>query len=190
MSILELLVLAVGLSMDVFAIAVCKGLAMKDATVKNCCIIGGWFGVTQAVMPFLGFILGQSFAVYIARFDHWIAFIVLGIIGILMIKESYGKDSDSAAASASISYKIMLPMAVATSVDALTVGITFSFLNVNIVSAVCIIGIITFLLGFTGTKVGRVFGTRLKSKAELCGGIILILLGTKILLEHLEIINF
>ena len=107
-----------------------------------------------------------------------------------MIKESYGKDSDSATASASISYKIMLPMAVATSVDALTVGITFSFLNVNIVSAVCIIGIITFILGFTGTKVGRVFGTRLKSKAELCGGIILILLGTKILLEHLEIINF
>ena len=188
MGVGELFILAVGLSMDAFAVAVCKGLAMERISLKNAGIVGLWFGGFQSLMPLIGYFLGYSFSGAIQSVDHWIAFALLGLIGLNMIKESRSDECDTA--SASLSFKVMLTMAVATSIDALAVGITFAFLTVDIVSAVCLIGITTFVLSMIGVKVGSVFGARYKSKAELAGGVILVFLGMKILIEHLGIISF
>ena len=183
MGIAELFILAVGLSMDAFAVSICKGLSMKRLNWKKCGIVGLYFGVFQAAMPLIGYALGVRFQKYIAAVDHWLAFILLGIIGLNMIKEALGQKEECE--SDSLDVKTMLVLAVATSIDALVVGITFAFLRVDIVPAVSFIGIITFTLSCIGVKVGNVFGTRYKSKAELCGGIILIGMGLKILIEHL-----
>ena len=188
MGLLELFILAVGLSMDAFAVSVCKGLALKRVTLKNALTCGIWFGGFQALMQLIGYVLGNQFADYITTFDHWIAFILLCIIGGNMIRDSFDKEEDSSGAS--LAFKAMLLLALATSIDALAVGVTFAFLKVDIISAVLFIGLITFTLSSIGVKVGSVFGAKYKSKAELAGGIILCVLGVKILLEHLGIIAF
>ena len=188
MTIFELFILAVGLSMDAFAVAVCKGLAIGRIQWKHVLIVGLWFGGFQALMPFLGWLLGAAFADRIARYDHWVAFILLGLIGANMVRESLDKDPEHV--NPSLGYKTMLIMAIATSIDALAVGVTFAFLEVRILPAVSFIGVITFLLSALGVKIGSIFGTKYKSKAELAGGVILILLGIKILLEHLGLLPF
>ena len=184
MGLFELFMIAVGLSMDAFAVAICKGLSVEKAKVKHGLIVGLYFGGFQAGMPLLGYFLGSSFAKYIENFDHWIAFVLLGIIGINMIRESGEAEEE---VNASFGFKAMLPMAVATSIDALAVGISFAIMQVQIGWAVTFIGIITFTLSAIGVKIGNHFGTKYKSKAELFGGIVLILLGIKILLEHLGV---
>ena len=189
MSILEILLLGIGLSMDAFAVSICKGLSTKKLQFKHYLIIGAWFGGFQALMPTIGYFLGSTFEQYITAFDHWVAFVLLAAIGANMIKESFsGEESET---SASIAFKTMLLMALATSIDALAVGITFALLpDVNVPLAVCLIGITTFLCSAAGLRVGNLFGLRYKAKAELAGGIILILIGLKILLEHLGVISF
>ena len=169
--------------MDAFAVSVCKGLAMPKCTFKKVAIVGLWFGGFQALMPAIGYILGAQFQEAIASIDHWIAFVLLALIGGNMIHEAL--DNDEEEADASLDVKTMFLLAVATSIDALAIGITFAFLKVNIIPAVCFIGIVTFIISFAGVKIGNVFGARYKNKAEIVGGIILILLGLKILLEHL-----
>ena len=189
MTLFELFLIAVGLSMDAFAVSVCKGLSTQKLKAKHYLTVGAWFGGFQALMPTLGYLLGSSFEMYINRFDHWIAFILLAAIGGNMIKESFEKDEDKL--DDSFAFKTMLLLAVATSIDALAVGITFALLpDVNIVAAVCFIGATTFILSAVGLKVGNIFGLKYKNKAEFVGGAILILIGLKILLEHLGIINF
>ena len=183
MSLLELFLVAVGLSMDAFAVSVCKGLAMRRLSLGKAAIIGLWFGGFQAGMPLLGFFLGKQFEAYITSIDHWIAFVLLSLIGISMIHEALSKEEEKA--DASLDVRTMFLLAVATSIDALAVGITFAFLQVHIVPAISFIGVTTFLLSAFGVKVGNVFGTKYKSKAEITGGIILIAMGLKILLEHL-----
>lgn len=190
MSMPELFVIALGLSMDAFAVAICKGLSMKRMSWKNAVITGLYFGGFQGGMPLIGYLLGTSFRGMITSVDHWIAFLLLGLIGAGMIKEALGREKDEAGQSDSFDVKTMVPLAVATSIDALAVGVTFAFLNVQIVPAVSFIGVITFLLGIAGVKIGNVFGLKFKAKAELAGGIILILMGCKILLEHLGILSF
>ena len=182
MSILELFLIAVGLSMDAFAVSICKGLAMRTMNWKNAWKAGLYFGGFQTLMPLIGYFLGSGFRDKITKIDHWIAFVLLIVIGLNMIKESREEDSD---ANDSFDVKTMLLLAVATSIDALAVGVSFAFLQVNIVAAVCFIGCITFAFGVAGVKMGNVFGTRYKSRAELAGGCILILMGVKILIEHL-----
>ncbi|MDD7185434.1 MAG: manganese efflux pump MntP family protein [Ruminococcus sp.] len=185
MSIFELFLLAVGLSMDAFAVSICKGLSMSRISLKKMIITGLWFGGFQALMPLTGYFLGSAFEKYIADFDHWTAFIFLSFIGINMIRESFSKDNQ---VDSSLGFKIMLAMAVATSIDALAVGITFGLLpDVNIIFAVSFIGIVTFIFSAVGVKIGNSFGMKYRSKAEISGGIILILIGTKILIEHLGI---
>ena len=186
MDLLTLLTLAVGLAMDAFAVSICKGLAMREKVLKKGVIVGLWFGGFQALMPTIGFFLGTQFKDQITSIDHWIAFVLLGLIGINMVKEALSNDEEQA--DDSIAVKEMFMLAVATSIDALAVRITFSFLNVHIVSAASMIGVCTFLISFVGVKIGNIFGTKYKSKAELAGGIILILLGFKILFEHLHIL--
>lgn len=186
MGILELLILAIGLSMDAFAVSVCKGLAMKKLEFKNMAIVGLWFGGFQALMPTIGYFLGVQFKNQITAIDHWIAFVLLGIIGANMIKEACSKDNEEEV-KANLDVKTMFMLAIATSIDALAVGITFAFLSVNLVHAVTFIGITTFILSAVGVGIGNIFGTKYKAKAEIAGGIILILLGIKILLEHLGI---
>ena len=186
MDFVTLLTLAVGLAMDAFAVSICKGLAMREKVLKKGIIVGLWFGGFQALMPTIGFFLGTQFKDQITSIDHWIAFVLLGLIGINMVKEALSNEEEQA--DDSIAVKEMFMLAVATSIDALAVGITFAFLNVNIVSAASIIGVCTFLISFAGVKIGNIFGTKYKSKAELAGGIILILLGFKILFEHLHIL--
>ena len=189
MDLLSLFILAVGLSMDAFAVSICKGLAMDHVTLKKAGIVGLWFGGFQALMPAIGYLLGATFEKYITAFDHWIAFILLVLIGSNMIKESFSKEEEHT--DASFAFKTMLLMAIATSIDALAVGVTFGLLpDVNIIAAITLIGSTTFILSGVGLKVGNVFGLRYKSKAELAGGIILILIGIKILLEHLGVISF
>lgn len=188
MSTLSLFILAAALSMDAFAVSVCKGLAMKRVSVKNALIIGLWFGGFQALMPAVGYLLGTQFDQYITSIDHWIAFVLLSFIGISMIKEAISTKDEEEETNPSLSVKTMFLLAVATSIDALAVGVTFAFLKVQIIPAVSFIGTITFLLSIVGVKVGNVFGTRYKAKAEIAGGIILILIGVKILLEHLAIL--
>ncbi|MBQ3487954.1 MAG: manganese efflux pump, partial [Clostridia bacterium] len=173
MTILELFILAVGLSMDAFAVAVCKGLAIGKINMKHALIVGLWFGGFQALMPLVGYLLGSSFAEYIAAVDHWIAMILLTLIGANMVRESLDRDPEHA--DPSLGFKTMLVMAVATSIDALAVGVTFAFLEVRILPAVSFIGVVTFLLSALGVKIGSIFGTKYKSKAELTGGVILIL---------------
>jgi putative Mn2+ efflux pump MntP len=180
MGIAELFVLAIGLSMDAFAVSICKGLSLGKITPKHMCIAGIWFGGFQALMPLIGYFLGSFFADMITKYDHWIAFALLVIIGGNMIKESFEKEEHL---DASMTVKSMFLLAVATSIDALAVGVTFAFLKVQIVPAVSFIGIITFVLSAIGVKIGSIFGTKYQSKAELCGGIILIIIGTKILLD-------
>lgn len=186
MDLLTLLTLAVGLAMDAFAVSICKGLTMREKVLKKGIIVGLWFGGFQALMPTIGFFLGTQFKDQITSIDHWIAFVLLGLIGINMVKEALSNDEEQA--DDSIAVKEMFMLAVATSIDALAVGITFAFLNVHIVSAASMIGVCTFLISFAGVKIGNIFGTKYKSKAELAGGIILILLGFKILFEHLHIL--
>ncbi len=183
MGLIELFLIAVGLSMDAFAVSVCKGLAMPKCTFKKAAIVGLWFGGFQALMPAIGYILGAQFQEAIASIDHWIAFVLLALIGGNMIHEALDNDEEEAVASLDV--KTMSLLAVATSIDALAIGITFAFLKVNIIPAVCFIGIVTFIISFAGVKIGNVFGARYKNKAEIVGGVILILLGLKILLEHL-----
>lgn len=183
----ELLLLGVGLSMDAFAVSVCKGLAMKKATLKAELTCGLWFGSFQALMPLIGFFLGTLFADAIQAFDHWIAFGLLALIGFNMLKEAFGDEEENA--DADLSVKTMFVMAVATSIDALAVGISLAMAgNVNIFIAITLIGITTFLLSAVGVAVGNIFGSRYEKKAEIAGGVILILLGIKILLEHLGIL--
>ncbi len=185
MSILSLFILAVGLSMDAFAVSMCKGLAMQKIKLKHCVICGVWFGGFQALMPLIGYLLGRNFRSYITKFDHWIAFVLLGFIGGNMVREALSKDEEDED-DASLDVKTMFLMAVATSIDALAVGVNFAFLpDTNIWAAVSFIGVITFTLSCFGVKIGSIFGTKFKSKAEIFGGVILILLGIKILLEHL-----
>lgn len=189
MSIVELLLIAVGLSMDAFAVSVCKGLSTQKLKPTHYLIIGAWFGGFQALMPLIGYFFGSTFEKYITSFDHWIAFVLLALIGGNMLKEGFSKDEENV--DPSFSFKTMLVLALATSIDALAVGVTFALLpDVNIVAAVSLIGCVTFALSAVGLKVGNIFGTKYKSKAEIAGGVILILIGLKILLEHLEIINF
>lgn len=186
MGIVELFILAVGLSMDAFAVSVCKGLSLGKIKIKHMCIAGLWFGGFQALMPLIGYLLGSSFSELVAKYDHWIAFVLLVLIGGNMIKEALGKDEDSM--DDSMGFKTMLLLAIATSIDALAVGVTFAFLDVSIVPAISFIGVVTFVLSAIGVKAGSLFGYMYKSKAELCGGIILILLGIKILLEGVGIL--
>lgn len=192
MGILEIFMLAVGLSMDAFAVSVCKGLCMRKATLKSQAICGAWFGGFQGLMPLIGYFLATLFADAIRDFDHWVAFILLGIIGFNMLKEAFSKetvDSCDVSGEADLSVKTMFIMAVATSIDALAVGISLAMAgDVNIWLAVALIGIVTFLLSAIGVKVGNVFGSRYEKKAQFCGGAILILLGLKILLEHLGVL--
>lgn len=193
MGIGELFLLAVGLSMDAFAVSVCKGLAMKKATLKAEATCGLWFGGFQALMPTVGFFLGALFADAIEAFDHWVAFALLAIIGINMLKEALEKkdeSGDNPEKDADLSVKTMFLMAVATSIDALAVGISLAMVgSVNIWLAAAFIGICTCLLSALGVKIGNVFGSRYEKKAELAGGAILILLGVKILLEHLGVLT-
>lgn len=180
MGITELFVLAIGLSMDAFAVSICKGLSLGKIKPKHMCIAGIWFGGFQALMPLTGYFLGSFFAGMITKYDHWIAFFLLVFIGGNMIKESFEKEEHL---DDSMTVKSMFLLAIATSIDALAVGVTFAFLKVQIVPAVFFIGIITFMLSAIGVKIGSIFGTKYKSKAELCGGIILIIIGAKILLD-------
>lgn len=186
MSIWDLFILAVGLSMDAFAVSVCKGLSLGKIKPKHMCIAGAWFGGFQALMPLIGYFLGSFFAEMIEKYDHWVAFVLLAIIGGNMIKESFDKDEK---VDSSMDVKSMLLLAIATSIDALAVGVTFAFLQVQIVSAVSFIGVITFIFSAVGVKIGSLFGTKYKSKAELFGGIVLVLIGIKILLEGIGVLG-
>lgn len=186
MSFFDLFVIGVGLSMDAFAVAVCKGLSLQKLSWSKAALVGAYFGAFQAGMPLLGYLLGTSFKNFITAIDHWIAFILLTVIGLNMIKESRNKDETGI--DDDLSVKTMVLLAISTSIDALAVGCSFAFLNVNIFQAVTIIGITTFVLSMAGVYIGHLFGMRYRQGAELAGGIILILMGTKILLEHLGIL--
>lgn len=189
----ELFLLGVGLSMDAFAVSVCKGLGMRKLDKKQALIIGLYFGGFQALMPLIGWLLGSQFQQYITSIDHWIAFILLGFIGGKMMVEAvreWNEEETVEVMDAPIDHKNMFVLAVATSIDALAVGITFAFLNTPIIEAITIIGITTMVLSIIGVIVGNFFGSRYKSKAEFIGGLILVLLGLKILLEHLGILTF
>lgn len=186
LSLMELFILAVGLSMDAFAVSVCKGLAMEKITLKKVCIVGFWFGFFQALMPMIGYLLGSQLAEYVNTFAHWIAFVLLFLIGGNMIKESFSKEEEKQ--SDSLAIGVMFLLAIATSIDALAVGITFSLMKLNIVAAISFIGVTTFVISCMGVKIGSIFGSKYKSKAEFAGGAILILIGMKILLEGLGII--
>ena len=188
MSFGEIILLALGLSADAFSVAVCKGLAMKKFSFINSIIIGIWFGFFQAIMPLIGFFLGSSFVKYIEKFDHWVAFILLAIIGANMIRESLSKNQDQKADD-SLSFSAMFPLAIATSIDALAVGVaplaTLEIGLKSVIICVCIIGLTTFVLSAAGVKIGNKFGDKYKQKAEFVGGLILIVLGARILIEHL-----
>ena len=183
MDLLSLFLIAVGLSMDAFAVSVCKGLATPKYKLKYSMICGAWFGGFQALMPAVGYLLGVNFKKYITAIDHWIAFVLLALIGFNMIREALKNDDEGA--DPSFTAKSMSLLAVATSIDALAIGITFAFLDVNIVAAVLFIGVCSFVISAAGVKIGSAFGTRFKSKAEIAGGAILIILGLRILVEHL-----
>ncbi len=188
MGILELFLIGVSLSMDAFAVAVCHGLSMPKLNLRHGAVIALFFGGFQALMPFLGWLLGSQFAQYIESVDHWVAFGLLALIGGNMVREALSpEDEEESACPAAdrLDLKRLFMMAVATSIDALAVGITFAFFSVPIGPAVSIIGVTTFCISLGGVVIGNFFGTRYKQRAELTGGIVLILLGTKILLEHL-----
>ena len=183
MKLISLLIIAVGLSMDAFAVSICKGLSICKVRPKNVLSAALWFGGFQALMPVLGYYLGVSFADFVSSVDHWIAFVLLAIIGGKMLKESFEKD-ESCEVDPDFSFKTMLAMAVATSIDALAVGVSFAFLKVNIWTAVLLIGVITGAFSAAGIYIGNLFGSKYKSKAEFAGGFILVAMGLKILLEH------
>lgn len=185
MNLAELFILAVGLSMDAFTVSICKGLSLGKIKVKHMCIAGLWFGGFQALMPLIGYFLGSFFADMITKYAHWIAFILLLILGANMIKEALG---DEEKVDASMDVKNMFLLAIATSIDALAVGVTFAFLQVNIIPAVSFIGVVTFVCSALGVKIGSIFGSKYQSKAEICGGVILILIGLKVLLDGLGIL--
>lgn len=186
MGLCELFIIAIGLSMDAFAVSICKGLSVEKIEKKHSILAGLYFGGFQAGMPLIGYWIGSHFESLLENVDHWITFLLLTLIGINMILESRGISEKM---DASFSMKSMLLLAIATSIDALTVGITFSFFNVQIIPTVCFIGIITFILSTVGVNMGNVFGAKYKTKAELIGGLVLILMGIKILLEHTGIIG-
>lgn len=186
MNNLEILIIGISLAMDAFAVAICKGLSFKKLSMKKCITVGTYFGIFQGIMPLIGFILGISFQEIITKIDHWVAFILLCVIGINMIKDSFSKETENL--DQNISFKSMFPLALATSIDALAVGITFAFLKVNIILAITIITITTFLISIIGVIIGNKVGNNFEKKAEMFGGSILVLMGLKILLEHLKII--
>lgn len=185
MSLIELFVIAVGLSMDACAVSICKGLSMKKMSWKNAVIAGVYFGGFQALMPTIGYLLGANFADIIEKYDHWIAFVLLAIIGGSMIKEAFGEEEEM---DSKFDAKTMIPLAIATSIDALAVGVSFAFLKVSILYSALFVGVTTFVISFLGIRIGNIFGTRYKSKAEVAGGIILVVMGCKILVEHLGIL--
>lgn len=185
MGTFELILIAVALAMDAFAVSICKGLSMREMNYRKSVIISLYFGEFQGIMPVIGYLLGSTFKNTITEIDHWIAFILLTIIGLNMIKEAITKDQEEKDDRTDI--KVMLPLSIATSIDALTVGITFSFLKVNILKAFLIISITTLLISFLGVKIGNKFGGKYKEKSELVGGLILIMMGIKILFDHLKI---
>ena len=188
MSIFELFLIAVGLSMDAFAVSVCKGLSTRQLKIKHYLIIGAWFGGFQSLMPTIGYLLGSTFEKGINKFDHWAAFLLLVVIGAGMLKEGFSKEEKKTGANDSFGFKTMSVLAVATSIDALAVGITFAFLDYPIVEAIAIIGITTFCISIGGVYVGNFFGNKYEKKAEFAGGLILVLLGVRILLTHLGIL--
>lgn len=188
MGAIEILLISIGIAMDAFAVSVCKGLAMKKMSWKKAIIIGLYFGIFQAVMPVIGYFLGTTFERFITNVDHWVAFILLVGIGINMVKEAFDKESENR--NDNVDVKTMLVLSIATSIDALAIGITFACLKIHIVMPVITIGLITFIISVIGVKIGNRFGDKYEKKAEIMGGVILILLGIKILLEHLGIINF
>lgn len=183
MELAELMIIAVGVSMDAFAVSICKGLSVQNIRPKHGLIAALWFGGFQALMPVLGYFLGVSFAGFVSSVDHWIAFILLGIIGSNMIRESFHKE-ESCCVDPDFSFRTMLAMAVATSIDALAIGVSFAFLKVNIWTAVLMIGLTTGLFSAIGIYIGNMFGNRYKSKAEFAGGFILVAMGLKILIDH------
>ena len=189
MTLPELFATAVGLSMDAFAVAICMGLCLQDGKWKSAVIVGGYFGVFQAGMPLIGFILGAQFSKYITSIDHWLAFALLSFIGIKMVKESLSKGDDARKDKMSLQWRFMLSMAIATSIDALAVGISFAFLQVQIFSAIVFIGTVTFFLSALGVGIGKRVGEKFKTGAELLGGFILAGMGVKILLEHLGLLT-
>lgn len=184
MSFLSLFVIAVGLSMDAFAVSICKGLSLSSMSWKYAVMAGAYFGGFQALMPLAGYLLGVQFQEYITKIDHWIAFVLLALIGLNMIKEA----RQACQPDPAFDVKSMLMLAVATSIDALAVGVTFAFLNVGILAAVLVIGVTTFCFSVAGVQIGNVFGAKYRSKAEIAGGAILILMAVKILLEHLGVL--
>ena len=183
MGVVELLLIALGLSMDAFAVSVGKGLSVQKIKPRHSLSVGVWFGGFQALMPLVGYFLGVSFASMVESFDHWIAFILLGIIGFNMIREALS-DDECEVTHPDFSARSMLMMAIATSIDALAVGVSFAFLHIDIWSAAAIIGVTTFILSVVGLRIGNIFGCRYKSKAELAGGAILMIMGVKIVVEH------
>ena len=186
MSLIEIFLIGIGLAMDAFAVAVCKGLSMKKLDFKKTIIIALYFGLFQALMSLIGFYLGATFESLVTSIDHWIAFGLLGFIGGNMIRESFNGESDNC--NDNVDFKTMIVLAIATSIDALAIGITFAFLQTNISLAVLIIGVVTFALSLLGVKIGNKFGDKYESKAEVMGGLILVIIGVKILLEHLDIV--
>lgn len=184
MSIIEIALIGIGLAMDAFAMSICKGLSMRKINWKKAIIIATYFGVFQALMPVIGYRLGTTFEKHITNLDHWVAFILLGAIGANMIKEAFWGDSETL--NDMVDFKTMIVLALATSIDALAIGITFAFLKTNILLATLFIGIITFSICILGVKIGNKFGSKYGNKAEFLGGIILIILGTKILIEHVS----
>jgi putative Mn2+ efflux pump MntP len=189
MGFFELFLIGIGLSMDAFAVAICKGLGMERINKRDTLLLALFFGGFQALMPLTGYLLGSRFASYIERWDHWIAFVLLAFIGGNMIRESREQEEEEIEHGGSIRYRELFTLAVATSIDALAVGVSFAFLGVHIAPAVTLIGCTTFVLTLVGVWVGNLFGSRYKSRAELTGGIILILIGVKILLEHLGVLG-
>lgn len=183
MGIVGIALIGIGLAMDAFAVSICKGLSMKKMNWKKTIIIGSYFGIFQAIMPLIGYFLGIGFQDKVTSIDHWIAFILLVIIGINMIKEAFSGEEEGK--NDNVDFKEMIVLAIATSIDALAIGITFAFLEINIFLAISIIGIITFVISMIGVKIGNVFGSKYEKGAQIVGGVILILMGVKILLEHL-----
>lgn len=186
MGVLEIVLISIGLAMDAFAVSICKGLSMKKMSWKKALIVALYFGIFQGVMPVIGYLLGTSFESLVTKIDHWIAFGLLLLIGINMLKEAFGNEAESC--NDNVDFKTMVVLAIATSIDALAIGITFAFLQVNIIFASLMIGVITFVICIIGVKIGNKFGDKYERKAETVGGLILILMGIKILLEHLGIV--
>lgn len=190
MGIIELILIGVGLAMDAFAVSICKGLSMKKMNYRHAFVIALFFGGFQAIMPFIGWFVGSRFSAYIQTFDHWIAFVLLTLIGGKMIIDAVKeKEQEIIEIEEALDLKELFLLAIATSIDALAVGVTFAFLEVAIIPAISIIGIITFVISFAGVMIGNLFGSRFKNKAEIAGGIILILIGLKILLEHSNLLG-